>query len=351
MKKSSLLAVSLASLVALVGCNKKPTPKPVVKSESFKMTEFITEALLGPYALQFVEEMKDLNPNWVDEDAVSQAGLYVEWHYSEEFTPADLNAEMLYNEFFVGEEEPADPDPDDPEEPGEGEPEEPEAAGPAWAAVEEKYGEDLITTAAPGLYPTLTGGSVYGGDWSYYGVENEVFNIDLQFNDFVEYAEDEEGNLTEEVADSGIYLLLRVEEYELTLDYLAAMDLAKFLFGPGGLALVHNAADVLPDDWISPNSEHDSVVYYETTGYTAYYCFLAMFAGSETADPLFDGYIEQYFTDYDEESSDPYEEGATNCDYIDWVTEDFAIEYYFQVGGSSTGTYLVMQITLWDFSE
>ena len=332
MKKSSLITVALASLVALVGCNKQSGPKPAKKSESFKMCEFIAGALLGDEAVKYVETMEELNPQWVDETAVSQSGLYLEWQYDEEFTAEDLEDSDLFEAFFLGTEETE-------EEP---------AQAPLWDAVEEKYAPDLVTTAEPGYYSSA---GVYGGDWAYYGLDGKVINIDLQFANFTVDVEDEEGEPTGETI-SGIYLLLRAEEFELTLDYLAAIDLAKFIFGDAGLSLVMNMADLLPG-WVNEDAVHDSAIFVTTQSGAASAMFAQLFTapepeeGEEAQPSLFEQYMDEYFTEYDEDFSTPYAEGATYCDYVDNLSEDLSIEYYFQV---IAGMYIVCEVTLWDWT-
>ena len=130
MKKSSLITVALASLVALVGCNKggKPTPPPTPVDDRpllQRLTEDFVEAGFGADALEDIEVV-------TDEDVEEGTGVGVfqyffrsmmEYnfgtsifagyeYYTELLTPASeeeyYGSSALFNDLFEGSEgEPA----------------------------------------------------------------------------------------------------------------------------------------------------------------------------------------------------------------------------------------------------
>ena len=127
MKKSSLLALSMVSLVALVGCGKS-TPK---KDASKVVVEDFFSLSFGKDSLKYAEVEaitagSDWDENgWYEEDALNQYIGALMFTLSD----ATVTLEDCYNEIFVGDE-------DTPAE---------------FAAFAEKYKDDTLTEFGPEL--------------------------------------------------------------------------------------------------------------------------------------------------------------------------------------------------------
>ena len=101
MKKRSLLALSLISLVALVGCggnNSGGGSKK--KGRDYNILSTFVGEFFGRELAKGIEPLEDVLPTWAEEDAKSEWVSILGGD-----TSAELSAELLYNEMFVPYEE------------------------------------------------------------------------------------------------------------------------------------------------------------------------------------------------------------------------------------------------------
>ena len=97
MKKSSLLALSMVSLVALVGCGKNGNNGGGKKdSEELAILKDFTASIWGRDFVADIEPLEDVLPTWADEDAKSEYILFLGAD-----TSAEVNAAALYEAVFV----------------------------------------------------------------------------------------------------------------------------------------------------------------------------------------------------------------------------------------------------------
>ena len=317
MKKRSLLALSMVSLVALVGCNQNGGGSKPKKSNDRAICEYIADEIFGKGSDEYVEDLREALPDWADEDAKSESVLALEFVYDEEFTPEDLNADLLYEALFVGYVTPDQ-----------------EEVAPIWDSVMAKYGEQSVELISP---QKSKGTYLFGYD--FYCFEKDWIRVYGQFADF---SDPEEGD--------GMFFILTVSDYDFSADRQAAVNLSQSFFGE--LYLVCGMDDgFLPASWADPDALSESIAYYEFDGMSLAEV-AAKFFGSRPGHPSeWDQYAEEFCTMPYTYMAFDEEEGYGM--YFDYLSEKEAVAYYFQAGEYETntgiGTYLIMVASLYQF--
>ena len=232
MKKRSLLALSLASLVALVGCGKKGESSSKQNGNSL-FRELIVD-LLGSESKKFIEEanleelQEEFGPN-------CKGGLEfgVQWTYDEEFTPADLSAELIFQECFVG-----------------------TAESPAlYEGFYEKYGADLFEVNPFGYNDTH---ATYLGSFVYNGFKKEQVFVGAQWKDVTET-----DATSGETTTVGVSFFAYSASFNTFEDFKAAKTLAQGLFAEeGGNQLFAPIQFILPS-WAEESAKSEQMFYIE----------------------------------------------------------------------------------------